>query len=185
MVQNWVKGTEKESVIEDVRKYMKKSGEFWEESMRRRIEYAKETGKTETELGENMIKKGIWIVEMQNEEMKEDMMKLCKILGDFSRMEKEEKSKEKSEEENKQVAEIESMSKTETEEKPEITAETEAETEVVKKAEIEEDELEVESIEKVGGEDKEIIDDLECDEQREEIEREERIRRNKAIRQEK
>ena len=60
------------------------------------------------------------------------------------------------------------MSKTEIEEEPEITAETEAE-------------LEVESIEKVGGEDKEIIEDLECDEQKWERERKERKRRNKVI----
>ena len=47
---------------------------------------------------------------------------------------------------------------------------------------IEKAELEVKSIEKVGGEDKEIIDYLECDEKKER-EREEIIRRNKAIKQ--
>ena len=100
----YVKGTGEESKIEDVRKSVKMNSEFWEASMSRRIEYAKETGKTETELGENMIEKGIWIAEMQNEEIKEDRMKVGKILEDLSRKLKEEKSKEKSEEDNKQVA---------------------------------------------------------------------------------
>ena len=53
----YVKGTGEESKIEDIGKMYVK---YWEDNISTRIEYVKETGKTETELGENMIEKGIW-----------------------------------------------------------------------------------------------------------------------------
>ena len=65
-----------------------------------------------------MIEKGIWTWEMHNRELIEGKMKVGKILQDLVKKLREEKSNEKSEEENKQVEDIESRSKAEAEEEP-------------------------------------------------------------------
>ena len=112
-VQGWVKGTEKEIEIEYVRQGMKEDSEYWEGAMNRRIEFVKEVRRCDVEY---TIDDCISIVKKHKEELEEGSMIIEKILGDLDRKLREEKAKEKSEEENKQVEDIESRSKTEAEE---------------------------------------------------------------------
>ena len=88
----YVKGKEEESKIESKINNVK----YWEDNLSTRIEHVKQTGETETWYGENIIEKGRWIMEMQNEEIKE--MNAWKIFQDWAKQLEEKKAKEKSEE---------------------------------------------------------------------------------------
>ena len=105
-VQGWVKGTEKERDIEDVKEVMKESSEYWGSDMSGRIEFVKGARTPTSAEVERMIEDCNRIVRKHKEQLEEDIMKIGKIIG-FStscldKKLKEEEAREKLEEENKQ-----------------------------------------------------------------------------------